>query len=271
MIFQSTECSHEHPQLSNSHLTCPAPPHTHLDLAMVCRLLFAPKSWSCLKRTQSSMLMGPLHTQEAFSVLSKFYLILMEPQISSSHYLSQMLATVPEIPVLLLALLFSIDNCSSVSGKKQKLSCENPPTSVTHTLMSPPTSSLRSSCPFSLSFHSALHFVPSHFIPASAIFPCLGLPPLCLQKYASLLQPSKWLTFLLCQATRCFLPSFHLQTSLQALHNSSHSLQPAAPWPPTHDFSNPSLASEFPGQWSLLIPYSVTAVGTADSSLSQHY
>lgn len=229
MIFQSTECSHEHPQLSNSHLTCPAPPHTPRSSNGMSSPLRSQELIMFEENCQSSMLMGPLHTQEAFSVLSKFYLILLEPQISSSHYLSQMLATVPEIPVLPLALLFSIDNCSSVSGKKQKLSCENPPTSVTHTLMSPPTSSLRSSCPFSLSFHGALHFVPSHFIPASAIFPCRGLPPLCLQKYASLLQPSKWLTFLLRQATRCFLPSFHLQTSLQALHNSSHSLQPAVP------------------------------------------
>lgn len=74
-------------------------------------LLFAPRRLITSEgNCQPSMLMGPLHTQEAFSVLSKFYLISLEPQISSSHYLSQTLATVPEIPVLPLALLFSIDN-----------------------------------------------------------------------------------------------------------------------------------------------------------------
>lgn len=90
-------------------------------------LLFAPRMLITPgENCQPSMLMGPLHTQEAFSVLSPFYLIFLEPQISSSHHLSQALATVPEIPVLPLALLFSVDNCSSVSVKKQKLSCEKP-------------------------------------------------------------------------------------------------------------------------------------------------
>lgn len=62
------------------------------------------------EKCQPSMLVRPLHTQEAFSVLSKFYLIFLEPPISPSHYLSQTLATAPEIPVLPLALLFSIDS-----------------------------------------------------------------------------------------------------------------------------------------------------------------
>lgn len=30
MVFQSTESSHEHPQLFNSYLTCPAHPYTSI-------------------------------------------------------------------------------------------------------------------------------------------------------------------------------------------------------------------------------------------------
>lgn len=218
---------------------------------------------------QPSMLMGPLHTQEAFSVLSQFYLIFLEPQISSSHHLSQELATVPEIPVLPLALLFSIDNCSSVSVKKQKLS---PSLRVTCTWMAPSNTPSQKQLSLLPLFPLCSSFcVPSHFIPASDIGPCPNLPPLCLQKYASLLQPSKWLRLAF---PFKLLASFSLPFICKLL--CRHSAIPPVPFSPLrpglqpHDFSSPPLAREFPGQWSLLIPHSITAVGTADCSLPQH-
>lgn len=62
------------------------------------------------KEHGASLLLGSLHIYEAFSMLSKFPLIFMEPQIPSPEYLSQTLTLLLEISVLPLALLLSVDN-----------------------------------------------------------------------------------------------------------------------------------------------------------------